>query len=412
MSDLPKLKELVNTVEDLTADEVRYLCIKLGVDQHILDKIDADNAAVLTRIPKYLDAWLDRDRQPSWGKIAEALHSKKLNKSVLARKITEKYCPQARHVSPSSLLSASLSPFVGATSSDPCASHVSSSSSEGDACSPTTSRHMDTSIPAAPHIALPILPVSEAKIDEARFHCIAKNVFDLVKRFYSVVNSANIYLAQKTMSASERYSFKINLTKLPMLSVKCKKFYFLQKERRKIIGAKSIEEVFDILDPYWNYVDYSLLEHIVEKYCDGEIWKQMRRYKLRFRKFQKATSVKELTSVLQVARTPPKGYSTLTATLDIDAGKCSLYQVHKVKAAIAERASLEEYVLLLLDLHASAVVVTIAFPCAVHQYMTQSLDQEFLQEVGIIPESVNFNPKHIRSTRRRQIIPVSPLVNE
>ena len=80
----------MNVLEDLRADEVRYLCIKLGVDQHTLDRIDTDNASGLIRIPKYLDAWLDRDRQPSWEKIAEALHSKKLNKSVLARKITEK----------------------------------------------------------------------------------------------------------------------------------------------------------------------------------------------------------------------------------------------------------------------------------------------------------------------------------
>ena len=413
--DLPKLRELVNVLEDLRADEVRYLCIKLGVDQHTLDRIDTDNAAGLIRIPKYLDAWLDRDRQPSWEKIAEALHSKKLNKTVLARKITEKYSPRARCVSP---LSPSLSPFSGAASS-PCASEVSSSSSEADISSPT-SRYMDTeppSIPAAPHIALPILPVSEAKIDESRFHCITNQVFGLVKRFHSVINSAISDLTHKHMSSRQLSTFKLHITRLPMLSVKCKKLYFLQKKKRKIRRARSIQKVFDILDPYWNFADYSLLEHIVQKYCDQKVRKKMRKHIYKLQKFQKATSVKELTSVLQVARTPPKGYSTLTATLQVDAAKCSLYQVQIVKTAIAERACLEDYVLLLLDLHASYVRLVIAFPRAVSKYIKRSLDRDFLEEVGIMPDSLHFDAikdKQAPSYKRLHIpdISRSPDLNE
>ena len=173
-----------------------------------------------------------------------------------------------------------------------------------------------------------------------------------------------------------------------------------------------MQEVFDILDPYWNYVDYSLLEHIVEKYCDDNLKKQMKKYIEKLHTFEKATSVTELTSVVQVLQTPPKDYSTLTVTLEKDGTKCSLYRARKIKEAITERASLRKYVLLLLNLHASSVVMTIAFPRAVRKYIKRSLDREFLQEVGIIPESIRLDYKHTRSSRRRQIIPVSPHVNE
>ena len=276
MSGQPKLKELVNALEDLTADEVRYMCTKLGVKRCTLKNIDADNATALNRIPEYLDAWLDRDRQPSWEKIAEALHSKKLNKIVLASKIMKKHCPIGLDLASNDLNPPGLNSSPSLSSEDEnayssCLSHVSSSSSsrEDDACSP---RRID---PSGTATSFPILRLSEAKLEEYRFCCISKGVLGLVERFRSIVINANVHLTHKRLSPGEFYSFKLDITKLPTHLEKYRKLFFLQRKRRKIMQARSIQDVFDILDPYWNYVDYSLLEHIVEKYCDGEIRKEM-----------------------------------------------------------------------------------------------------------------------------------------
>ena len=180
MSGQPKLKELVNALEDLRADEVRYLCIKLGVCQHTLDKIDADNATALTRIPKYLDAWLDRDSQPSWEKLTEALNSKKLNKSVLAKKIRGKYCPMACRSKPSP----SLSRFSDAASSP----HVSQSS---NISSSSISREDDASC-GGTHMAFepPVATAAPSKL-ESEEPRLRREVFDLAE---AAVVEAETYL--------------------------------------------------------------------------------------------------------------------------------------------------------------------------------------------------------------------------
>ena len=107
-------------------------------------------------------------------------------------------------------------------------------------------------------------------------------------------------------------------------------------------------------------------------------------------KFEKATSVKQFKSVAAKSHPVPKGYSTMTATLNVDAEECSLYHVREIKDSIVERANLEPYVTLVQDIHASFVVLTIALPAAVCQHVKSALDVDFLLGLGILPDSVTF----------------------
>ena len=261
--------------------------------------------------------------------------------------------------------------------------------------------------PASPTIALP----SSERRHGHQSMPITKKVSGFVRRFRSIVINAQVFLAQKEMSPSDFYYFKIDLTALPMLT-KYKKLRFLKKKRKKIIRAKSIQEIFDILDPYWDYVNYSLLEHIVKKYCNEEIRKQMKKYINKLHRFEKITSVKALTSALSSNRVPPSEHKSMNATLQIDATECSLYHARKVWESIAEKASLQPYVALLQGLHASLVVVTISYPRKVHKRVKQSLNKQFLQDIGIVPESVRFDTVYIPRHRPLHIPNVwnSPLL--
>ena len=93
-NESPELTDLVTALDDLPASSVRYMCTMLGVSQCTLDEIDANyRGDALTKVQKYLQAWLDRDVDTTWTSIVDALRkSKKLNKCGLADKITRKYC--------------------------------------------------------------------------------------------------------------------------------------------------------------------------------------------------------------------------------------------------------------------------------------------------------------------------------
>lgn len=41
--------------------------------------------------------------------------------------------------------------------------------------------------------------------------------------------------------------------------------YFLKEKKAVIKAAIDVYEIFEILSPYWNHVDYGLLEYIVNE---------------------------------------------------------------------------------------------------------------------------------------------------
>ena len=227
---------------------------------------------------------------------------------------------------------------------------------------------------------------------------IASDVFHLKKYFNSVVVNAQVDLSMKKMSPRQFCRFKVSLTELPMLTLGKKLRFLRAKGRRRVLKAKKVYEVFDVLRPYWKYVDYYLLEHIVETYCSKAVKMEMRGYKDRLHAFEKATSVKHFTSNISDDRALAPGYSTLTATLGVDAEECTLYQVRERLEEIARRACLQPYVAMMQGLHASRVVLTIAFPRSVRKTIKRSLNKAFLKELAIVPNSLHFTKKPAKKT--------------
>lgn len=380
MSNQPELTELLRALEELSLQEVRFMCIQLGVKPCTLENIDADHPDTLTRIPKYLQAWLDRGNQPSWSQVVQCLKLPRLGKATLANTIEEKHClchcvAPASPSSHSSNTSSGSSIDLEATTFSTPPQHSHCGLEDGLASLPSPTR-------------------------ESKQRHIAKIASNLELKFISVINSANVCLTRIRNTPEKLYCFKIALTRLP-LSKRYKRLYFLQKKKKKIIRAKGIQAVFDILDPYWNYVDYSLLEYIVKKYCDSTVKKQMKKYKRKLHKFEKGTSVKDYTLAVPDDRCFPQGLSALTATLKIDAEKCSLYSIRRRKESIAEQASLQQYTIYTKDVHASSVVLTIAFPRAARKYIEKAMDEEFLNKHDIIPESVFYGKVWIPRTQAK-----------
>ena len=412
MSAQPELTELLDNLEDLPPHEVRYMCAKLGVDQPTLDKIDADHRDALTRIPKYFLSWLDRDSRASWTSIVEVLKSKRLNKWVLADKIMTQYCPSVNARS-GSTETARLSSKARSGSSSHESSPSSDSSSlefesllQHDANEGATSDHREVSPP-------PTLPESKSKPERHMLKHIAKTASDLEIQFLSVVSSTSAHLT-KTVVSEKLQVFKSHLIRLP-LSGRYKKLHFLKEKKEEIRNAQSVEDIFDILDDYWNYVDYSLLEHIVKTYCDRNVKREMKQYKRDLKKFEKATSVKDYTLAVQDNRKCPSYFSVLSAKLKIDAAKCTLHHVRKIKKAIARKASLQRYAYYLQDLQVSSVAVTFAFPQAAHDSVEQALDKKFLKKLSIVPESVHIDgviPHSVLFSLERSPPDVSPVQEE
>ena len=303
----------------------------------------------------------------------EALKSKRLNKIVLAEKIAKRFCPT----------------YASAWGGDSLTGS-SDSSSSGDYVTPPSSLEEANFTPTQLLCQLPVLNSGEDDL-----HSTVEIVSGYEEEFVSLVDSTRDHLERKKRSKIDFYHFKVSLTKIPVLTKK-KRLYFHEKKSREILRADSMEEVFEILHPFWNYADYMLLDYIVENNCDEGIRRHMRSYKQRLHNFEKETTLHSFRlAAPAIPKILPKRYSSLTATLGIGATECTLWDVRQKIENIAKRANLQPYVTYLQHIKTGRTQISlfIAFPRSVYRDLKRSLDREFLQEIGISPQSLIFQKK-------------------
>ena len=59
----------------------------------------------------------------------------------------------------------------------------------------------------------------------------------------------------------------------------------LSEHNGEIIGAKSIAEIFEILNPYWNYLNYEIVGYIINRHGTSDDHKNLKKYEDMLKKF-------------------------------------------------------------------------------------------------------------------------------
>ena len=114
--------------------------------------------------------------------------------------------------------------------------------------------------------------------------------------------------------------------------------------------AKSLGRIFLHFNTYLSFIDFSLLEHIIEHLCSDELQQEMNQYSEDMRLFREETMVCDLIPFLPRASTTPKYYSDLVIKVDVDITKCTLEDLDQYR-----KLFLSEFLLSKLALHLATV---------------------------------------------------------
>ena len=68
-----------------------------------------------------------------------------------------------------------------------------------------------------------------------------------------------------------------SITRLPG-DLKSEHVLFIEKKEEKLSKAKRVEDVFLTANGYWDFPNYSLLQHIIDRHASDEVRKEMERY--------------------------------------------------------------------------------------------------------------------------------------
>ena len=153
--------------------------------------------------------------------------------------------------------------------------------------------------------------------------------------------------------------------------------HLLEDKEEDIENAKSINAIFRILRPYWDYTNYYLLQDLITYLDVSQLQQKMTTYVAELHRFEKATSVQIFKSVQKDWDHPPYLKEAILK-LEKDEAELTLYDIRQLIEDIANKAAIKAYALSLKNIHCSAIVLTLAFPRDGLELFASALSPKFL----------------------------------
>ena len=126
--------------------------------------------------------------------------------------------------------------------------------------------------------------------------------------------------------------------------------------------AKNVREILDILEPHWNYKDYTFLEKILKEFGTSELQKEMKEYIADMEEFEKRTSVKDYNSAALNEIPISTHFEELPLEYSKDPTQCLLYVIRQFVNRIVNWSTLTGYSVLVKSLSCNSIKILLAFP--------------------------------------------------
>ena len=317
------------------------LGLQLTVKTGALDRIRIQFQNPRDQLLEMLKIWLNTSDNTSWKTLIDALRSRSVGASQLAGVLERKHCVMESHpkatvfppipqpatsqlppyAAPSRPyilpITPPLHPSLYAGDSTPPQpptvtmyqrkSYVSHpwiveaqelpTHSIGPSYSPMPKSHVIVpTTPAVTHYISEELPVirkahvsvpTTIPLDSTRVHNVEDQVQHFDSKFRSLINKAYQEVNGK-MESSDYFLFHI--TCLPA-STRTQHRSFIEKKLTSIPPPVTIVNIWTILKLYWDFLNYGLLEHVINVRGSEDLKQQMQEYVLELSKFKQTTRI-------------------------------------------------------------------------------------------------------------------------
>ena len=327
------LKNLTNALREVS--DWQDLGIQLDIQYHELQKFVSEHQTTEERKRAMLQFWLDHDTKASWKKVISALSEMQLNR--VAEEIKRKYQLPPRTWSedvPPPTVTAELE-------SVPTADPPSIPLNDQPEATLTTQSENVTAV----DLALPTDQTEGSSTEGVTK--VQLEIATLETMYDDLVRKAGVFFSkQQALSSDFFVEFRISVAVLPT-SLKYQHSYFLKHHSSQIAKATTVEEIFSILNSYWSFLNCSLLAHIISKFGDEELQRQLSRYITALQSFRTRTKI---TDFVQTCTSHSKRLPEcvgLKAKMGSEWEPCTLEDAEKYRQYMAHISSLADYVLYL-----------------------------------------------------------------
>ena len=318
-----------------------------------------------------LQFWLDHDTKASWDKVISALFEMKLNR--VAEEIKRKYQmpPSTQSEDVPSLVSTMTVEPENVTTVHP------SSAPPTDKPEETLTTHSETISIADPQSSPPTDQPEQSSTEGVKK--VQLEIAALVAMYDDLVaRTMENFVERQEKSPLFFRKLRSTVAVLPT-SLKYQHKYFLECNSSQILNATTVEEIFSILNRYWNFLNSSLLAYIISKFGDAEQKKQLSTYTAALQAFRSRTKISDFVKTCPGNQKIPPEFVALKTKLSPDWKNSTLEDAEVYRMSMVHSSSLASYALYLVEGVPGSIYLLWSVPSHAIVFLADAINSEFLQ---------------------------------
>ena len=248
------------------------------------------------------------------------------------------------------------------------------------------------------------LPTDQLMQACAKEVSVVRQEKDMLVSMYDklVANTAERFSENQETSPNFLRKLRTSVAVLPT-SLKYQHNYFLEQHSSRIAKTTTVEEIFSILNSYWNFLNCSLLAHIIDKFGDEDLTKELSAYTTALKEFRSRTKIADFskTCAHESSEIPPE-FVELRMRMGPNWEHCTLEDIEEHRQSLAQNSSLADYAIYFMAGFPGSIYLLWSVPDHAVGFLAITMDQQFCNRHGI--EEMTIDGEDLEEYKRTRSI--------
>ena len=236
-------------------------------------------------------------------------------------------------------------------------------------------------------------------------HSIKQHVEQLEDRFLQLTECTYEVLVEKRIDIHRLRARLVSLD----VSRRHEHREFINKHLMKIDQRMTLTDLWARLGDYWDFLNFDLLDHVVSRFGNEDLKKEMKSYKCDLQSFRNATRLCDFIDCWPVrGQSPPETeLKDFVAKVGRHWDTCTLEDLETLKGAITRKFFLPEFVLRLREVKEGCITIIWHVPeqfVEVLQVAVESTSSEFFLEQKIVTITIDGQECYSSSMKAKKYV--------
>ena len=205
-----------------------------------------------------------------------------------------------------------------------------------------------------------------------------KNITKLHDQFHNLKNATREQLEKKDIPVK---NVTDALTSLSPYEGEFHHKLFLRDNLKDLVGANDHHELFITMNFHWDYLNYHLLEVVIDRFHLCEVKEKMKSYIFDLQQFRKETPLSVFCRVHNKRPQKPDGFSELVAKFEWPENKeVTLQDVENFRQIYADHHNLKDFAVFLQEVRPGSFLVSWLIPESVNRKLHVNVPEELFRK--------------------------------